>query len=210
MGVSKERDPRSAEEVLTEFVVKVRDREEPVFMGIDPGSTGAIGLICGRISVVADIPTLKVERLRVKQLSAEQKLLTGRKTKSAKGTTTKFNLPAIVGLFRIVKPLRDRMYIALEQGQVQVRGKGANAYSGFRIGVGYGMWPLFLTVFGAPVEEFTPGQWKQKMGLTSDKGRSRLKALQLFPQANIARKQDHDRAEALLLCEYLRRKHAGK
>lgn len=199
--------------VVRAFVAAVQQpgAANTIFIGIDPGASGAIGLLCGRVATAVDIPTIKVDRLRTKKLSEAEQLATGRKTKSSKGSTTKFNYPLIVRLFRILKPVKERLVVALEQGQIQVRGKGANAYNGFRVGVAYGIWPLFLAQKGYDVEEFAPGAWKTRMGLAGkDKEASRAKALGLWPKAPLLRKQDHDRAEALLLAEHCRRTRGGQ
>lgn len=189
-------DTEEGHEVLLAFVEKVLTSRTNVFVGIDPGADGAIAVIGGRNCCVLDIPTVKVARKR----------------KGGKaGTTTKFNYPGIVSLFRLLKPIRSRLIVALEVAQVQIRGKGSNAYTGFRVGVGYGLWPLFLCSKGYYVEEFAPVKWKRGMGLIGkDKEASRHKALGMFPSADIRRKKDHNRAEALLLAEYMRREYYGR
>jgi hypothetical protein len=50
------------------------------------------------------------------------------------------------------------------------------------------------------------------MGLSGpEKGKesARLRAMQLFPTADLRHKKDHGRAEALLLAVYLRRQQGG-
>jgi crossover junction endodeoxyribonuclease RuvC len=71
----------------------------------------------------------------------------------------------------------------------------------FRMGQNYG---LVLGVVAALRLSYTtirPHLWKREMGLTKDKEVSRMKALQLFPEAadSLKRKKDEGRAEALLL-----------
>jgi crossover junction endodeoxyribonuclease RuvC len=69
------------------------------------------------------------------------------------------------------------------------------------------MWPLFLASKGSYVEEVVPTVWKKAMGLAGkDKEAARLKACGLFPHAGLSLKKDHNRAEALLLADYLRRR----
>jgi hypothetical protein len=211
------KDDPPALEVVTEFVRKADTLDETVYLGIDPGADGAIGLLCGRLYAVVDIPTFLVGRTRSKKLSAEETARTGKKTKTSKGTKTLFDHQGILELFRAMRPIKDRICVCLEEAQVQVKGKGCNAYSGYRVGVGYAIWPLYLASRGWPVEEVTPGVWKQRMGLQGVKGepsaqakeRSRRKALGMFPKASLKLKQDHNRAEAMLLAEYLRREREG-
>ncbi len=51
----------------------------------------------------------------------------------------------------------------------------------------------------------TPPVWKREMQVTADKEQSLVKARLMFPQAALARKKDHGKAEALLIAEYARR-----
>ena len=58
-----------------------------------------------------------------------------------------------------------------------------------------------------PVHEITPAQWKREMRVTKDKERCRLRAIQLFPEAepDLRFKKNAGRAEALLMAEWMRR-----
>lgn len=51
----------------------------------------------------------------------------------------------------------------------------------------------------------TPQRWKKDMGLDADKDLSLTSARTLWPEASLSRKRDNNRAEALLLAEWLRR-----
>jgi crossover junction endodeoxyribonuclease RuvC len=78
---------------------------------------------------------------------------------------------------------------------------GQGVTSMFSFGTSFG---IILGVVGAlrmPLELVRPNTWKRDMGLSKDKEASRLKALQLFPDASdvLQRKKDEARAEALLL-----------
>jgi crossover junction endodeoxyribonuclease RuvC len=55
----------------------------------------------------------------------------------------------------------------------------------------------------------SPQRWKRDMALTSDKEVCRTVAINLFPEGKryLERKKDHNRAEALLLAEWLRRQN---
>jgi len=60
-----------------------------------------------------------------------------------------------------------------------------------------------------PVFMYSPRVWKKAMGLNADKIVSLVKARELWPcdraGAQLKRKRDNNRAEALLLAEYQRR-----
>jgi crossover junction endodeoxyribonuclease RuvC len=163
--------------------------ETPIFIGIDPGSEGAVGFVCHRYHTAVDIPTLKVKR--------------------GKGKKTVFNYLEIIRLFRPLNTLRERIHVALEVPPPSMGPNKGSAYAQFRLGVAYGIWPLFLLQKGFAAEEVQPGVWKKAMSLSSDKETSRHAAIKMFPYAPLSRKKDHNRAEALLLAEWLRRRHNG-
>jgi crossover junction endodeoxyribonuclease RuvC len=83
---------------------------------------------------------------------------------------------------------------------------GQGVSSMFRFGACYGATKMALTACGVPYTVITPAKWKPAVGILagSDKEASRLRALQLFPDqaANLARKRDHARADAMLLAFY--------
>jgi crossover junction endodeoxyribonuclease RuvC len=72
----------------------------------------------------------------------------------------------------------------------------------FTIGLGMGVWLGLLGAMGLAHTRIRPAVWKRRLGLTSDKEQARLRAMQLFPAADVRRKRDHGRAEALLLALY--------
>lgn len=55
---------------------------------------------------------------------------------------------------------------------------------------------------GFPVEWVTASRWKRYFALGRDKEQARAKAIQLYPQADLHRKKDHNRAEAILIARY--------
>ena len=55
---------------------------------------------------------------------------------------------------------------------------------------------------GYPMHWVTPQRWKKHFGLQADKELARAKAIQLYPQAPLARKKDHNIAEAILIARY--------
>lgn len=174
------------------FAGKVQSLTRSVFIGIDSGASGAIAILCGKFYTVVDIPAMKVKR--------------GKKKK------TVFILSTIVKMFKQLKSISsDRITAAVEEAQVGIPGKGNSAYNGFRVGCNFGMWSLFLLSKGyGVIDDMRPSVWKKKMGLQGkDKETSRYKAIKMFPKAPLHRKKDHDRAEALLIAEYLRQTRLG-
>ena len=184
-------DPVVEVKKFVNLAVNKHGTNKNLYIGIDPGSKGAIAFLYGQYQCVIDIPVMQVRR--------------GKKNKTA------FVLPTIVAVFKQIAPIFDKrnVFVALEEAQVGIPGKGNSAYNGFRVGCGYGMWPLFFLSKGWALEEgIRPNIWKGKMGLKGqDKEASRFKALNMYPHVaeSLKRKQDHDRAEALLLATYLKR-----
>jgi crossover junction endodeoxyribonuclease RuvC len=72
----------------------------------------------------------------------------------------------------------------------------------FTIGIGMGAWLCILAALQMPHTRIRPHVWKKAMGLKAEKEQARGRAIQLFPQADLRRKKDHGRAEALLLAWY--------
>lgn len=172
-----------------------------IYMGIDPGASGAVAAIIGvtgRKAFVAEIPTIVVKR--------------------AKGTKSEFDYKAIAEAFRpfrykLYKSQCERTAVLLEEGQIQMhagKGAGNSAYIAFRVGVGFGLWPMLLACCGISYQTIHPATWKAKMQLRGkDKEAARAKAIALFPDVDLHRKKDHNKAEALLLAEYHRRTPLG-
>ena len=72
----------------------------------------------------------------------------------------------------------------------------------FTIGLGMGVWLGILGALGLAHTRVRPALWKRRLGLTRDKEQARLRAMQLFPAADLRHKKDHGWAEALLLAWY--------
>ncbi len=176
---------------LLKFMAAVLEEthHHAIYGGIDPGADGAIGLICGHLRTVLDIPAFKVKRGKNK-------------------TKTVFDLPAILSLFdcftncvgRLPRPV---IFCVEEPPPSMGAGKGS-AYGQFRLGCAFAMWPLFLMSRGFKVRVVSPSVWKRKMALSPDKRKSLDKARKLFPSPLLKRVMDHNRAESILLAAYCR------
>lgn len=155
------------------------------YIGIDPGLTGAIALINENNAepLVWDMPTVASGKGVVKQEVCAVSLAR--------------TLEAFAG-FGGSRAILERTNAMPGQGVASM----------FSMGVSRG---VVLGVMGAlliPYEEVAPSQWKKHFGLIgADKDMSRRLALQLYPQLakQLARKKDHNRAEAVLLATYLQR-----
>jgi len=82
---------------------------------------------------------------------------------------------------------------------------GQGVSSSFKFGMAYGAAISIMERLHCPWMLVTPHKWKKDMGLTSDKNESLDMARELWPRAPLERKKDNGRAEALLMAEWLRR-----
>jgi len=96
------------------------------------------------------------------------------------------------------------VHVVIEESQ-SMPGQGVRSY--FTIGLGFGVWLGILSALGLAYTRVRPAVWKRHLGLTSDKGQARLRAQQLFAQADLRLRKHHGRAEALLLAHYGRIRH---
>lgn len=156
-------------------------------IGIDPGLAGALAILDanGTLRALADTPTLTL--------------------KVQRGTKQVYDVPGLVELLRPYSGLHAHVYIEESQAMPQ-----QGSRSMFTVGLGYGLWMGILASLGLPYTSVRPSVWKRSMTLGQDKEASRLRAQQLYPGADLRRKRDHGRAEALLLASYglMRQRHA--
>lgn len=163
-----------------------------MYIAVDPGVTGAMAFVPSpraQDPIVVDLPVLQ--------------------TKVKQRTRTTFNFHTLAKyLDPVVDNLKRSLFI-LERGQPRPEDTPITAFS---VGCSYNMWHLYLAAFAIPMEEIMPSVWKGKMGLLGkEKDASRALAMKIFPGAchYIEYAGDHNRAEALLLAEVIRRRDTG-
>jgi len=150
-----------------------------VLIGIDPGLGGAIAVLdhAGMLRALADTPVLTLSTRR--------------------GMKHEYDVPGLVAL---LAPYRGtQTHVIIEEAQAM---PGQGTRSMFQIGLGFGVWLAMLGALGLAHTRVRPHVWKRTLRLTSNKEQARLRAMQLFPTADLRRKKDHGRAEALLLGYY--------
>jgi crossover junction endodeoxyribonuclease RuvC len=155
-----------------------------VYIGIDPGLTGAVAAIYQGGYQVWDAPTLETKTRRYPCVELMASLI-----------------ESIRGEFDEAVAAVERAQSAPQQGIA----------STFNYGVGYGMWLGVLAASNVKTLKPRPQEWMA--WVFSDHGtpnldkkeRSRRRAIQLFPEADLDLKRHHGRAEALLIAEWSRR-----
>ncbi len=150
-----------------------------IFIGIDPGITGAIAAIDDQAQLVlcVDLPLIRSGKL----IWIEANELT-----------------ALLMTARNGRPAR----IIVERAQ-PMPGQGISSTFGY--GVVLGSILAACQRIAVPLDLVPAAVWKRVMGLDSQKAGALDKARLLFPTAELDRKKDHNRAEALILAEYGRR-----
>jgi crossover junction endodeoxyribonuclease RuvC len=147
-----------------------------VYIGIDCGLQGAVGILNadGTLVGVHDVPTLTL--------------------RTSRGTRQEYDVPGLVAL--LAPYSGPQSHVIIEEAQAM---PGQGTRSMFTIGIGMGVWLGILATLGLAHTRIRPHVWKRALGLSGDKEQARLRAMQLFPGADLRRKRDHGRAEALLL-----------
>lgn len=149
-----------------------------IFVGIDPGITGAVAIIDGGNIVFHDTPTIQ--------------------TKNGKKTKTEFMPSEMADILATQKGC----HVFIEKVGAM---PGQGVTSMFSFGKGYGIWIGILAALKIPYTFTTPQAWKKHlMQGMKDKDAARIRAQQLYPCATkeLSRKKDIGRADALLIAEY--------
>jgi len=155
-----------------------------IYVGIDPGQTGAVAIHMGAEWDVCDCPSFEM--------------------KVGKSTKTILDPGGMAHLLRYLADQKeDEVHVFLEKVHAM---KGQGVSSMFSFGSNFGCWQGIIAAFQFKVTLVTPQAWKKRMmaGMGKDKDASRLRALQLFPhlREHLTRKKDNGRADALLIGEY--------
>lgn len=163
--------------------------QEPIFIGIDPGISGAVGVVDadGEVIDVFDLPVVKGQK-GSKELH-------------------------LASLIKKVRALTDgrRVYGAVEKVHSMPK---QGVRSSFRFGKATGQLESMLVTLGIPLMLVTPQAWQKRFTRHVEgpdtKVRSVIAASYRWPDIDLPRKKDHNKAEALLLAEYCRMHHSNK
>lgn len=159
-----------------------------LFLGIDPGASGAVALINGDAPATFwDTPVVHI--------------------KSGKKTKTEMDAAAAAALLsNIGRDYGDSVFVTIEKVNSM---PGQGVASMFSFGKNFGTWLGILAALKIPHQQVSPVSWKKSMmpDMGKNKDASRVKAMQLFPisQRDLYLKKHHGRADALLIAEYGRR-----
>ena len=162
-----------------------------IYIGVDPGLSGAISFLMGNEAYVFDTPVMDV----------------GNEDKVKR----RYDIPAMVMLVK--QYMDDAPYNNLVVLELVHSMPKQGVASSFSFGEGLGIWKGIIHTLELPLEMPSPQRWKKEMlaDQGKDKSASRYKAIALFPQvaSQLNRVKDDGRAEALLMAEYGRRLRKG-
>ena len=152
-----------------------------IYIGIDPGKTGAIAFLDSATSFgkVHDMPWI------AKDIDIQQ----------------------VKGWLKDARQ-KDYCVACLEYQQAFPRQGAVSAYT---LGEGVGQLKGLLLGMEIAFEEVRPAKWKVALSIPvkAPKEQSMMAARRLFPEADLGRKKDQGRSEALLIAEYRRRLENG-
>lgn len=170
-------------------ILKRRQNKGTVYIAIDPGLTGAVAAISSRTGFIGveDMPTMA----------------------NGKGNSKikmMVNPAALLEILVGWEVLGEHCLVGLER-IASMPGQGVASM--FSMGDTFGCCRSVVAVWGMQMVVITPQQWKKYYSIVKDEKKeiARAKAIQLYPQASLARKKDHNRAEAILLAHYLMEKY---
>jgi crossover junction endodeoxyribonuclease RuvC len=150
-----------------------------LFLGCDPGLTGAIALLNenGSLHSVEDLPVMA----------------------RSKSGRVKNEIDA-AALARFIRPRAPDIKLAVVEQVGSMPGQGVASV--FSMGHTAGCITGVLQALDIPLRLVPPAVWKRAAGISADKNLARSEAIRLYPSAPLDRVKDHNRAEALLLARY--------
>lgn len=149
-----------------------------LIIGIDPGITGALAALDAEslaLVDVVDMPTL---------LEGKKRRVNGSQ------------------LGRILRQWKSDPIQMVYLEQVHSM-PGQGVASMFSMGRSFGSAETAVTLLGLPLTYVSPVKWKRRARLIGkDKDVARTRAIELYPNAPLSRKKDHNRADAMLIARY--------
>jgi len=151
-----------------------------ITIGIDPGLSGAIGILKdGAYVGVEDMPIV---------------------AKGSGAVKNEVDPAGLAALLRTYAPAEEAVSVVLERVNA-MPGQGSSSI--FSLGDSFGCARSVVATCRLELTYVTPALWKKHFKLTSDKELGRALAVRMFPDAPLNLKKHADRAEALLMARWL-------
>lgn len=158
------------------------DKYPLIYIGIDPGLSGAVAWLTPQGPFVKDIPIV------------------------LKGSGFVKNEVDAAGLIRMLDFPGE--YHAMLERVNAMPGQGVSSM--FSMGDSFGVIRCALAAASIPHEYITPHAWKRHFNLDNNKEAARALAIRLYPTAELHLKKHIDRAEALLIATYCKHTKEAK
>lgn len=152
-----------------------------IFIGIDPGLSGAIGFVTDRTCVVEDLPTMALPGNGL--------------------VTRKIDGRALVSIIRANVPAGEKAVAYLELVST-MGGKDNAVQTQGSLMRSLGAIETVLECLGYAPTMLSPQKWKRFYGLDADKKKALAKARVLYETAPLSLAKHHNRAEALLIAHW--------
>jgi len=175
-----------------------------IYIGIDPGLSGAVAALdgAGRVISLQDTPTIE-QRVgkHVRNTYAEPGMAS-----LIEGIIRSATLASCTECGVVDRELISSHAVIMIENVHAMPKQGVS--SSFSFGVGYGVWRGIIATLGIPYHRVEPTVWKKALGLPKAKGAAVARALKLFPRAEIGHAYrgrmiySDGRAEALLIAHY--------
>ena len=154
-----------------------------LIIGIDPGISGAICFLDnGKINEVIEMPSMADGKKNKRQVNGSQI----------------FNEISL----RIKDFKKEDIKVIIEQVSAM---PGQGVTSMFNFGQSFGILKGICSAMHLPMYFVRPAKWKKYFNLiNSEKDASRTKAIEIFPyfSANLSKKKDANKADAILIASY--------
>tara|TARA_Y100001951_G_C11212801_1_gene223965 strand:+ start:227 stop:694 length:468 start_codon:yes stop_codon:yes gene_type:complete len=151
-----------------------------MYLGIDPGFSGALAVLDEKLQVVhyQDMPVIEVANKR------------------------ELDEPELRNIFQRFSPHYARLTVGIEKSQTM---PNQGIVSSGRYMASYGFLRGLCVGMGLPYILIRPPSWKKVMlvDMPKEKGASIQKVGQLYPDIKFTRKKDHGICDAILIARYM-------
>ena len=163
-----------------------------LILGVDPGLTGAISLLCSRRGLLecADLPTCT----------------NGTITGSMKRWLDVAALLATLQQWSLAHDFAEDSVMAAIERPIPMPSLPSQTIASQFDTFGAIRAVLSMTVGDADMHVLTPHEWKKTYGLNADKNAARACCLRLYPSAPVTLVKHHNRADSVLVAHHILRK----
>ena len=191
------------------------DGLSPLYLGIDPGLSGAVVFLTEDDVVESYTTPVLVGDTRKKTRKREVDGVVVSQTYDSKSKG--FDIPAMRDLLSARQPRIKFAVLELVGAVGKMRGVTQSPKSMFGFGEGFGMWQAILVCLNIPYRLVRPQEWQKAIlkGTAQDKLASIKYAQSRYPDANLlasprCRVPSDGITDAICIADFARREHRGR